>query len=831
MVLPLLLALMGGAAAMAHQVLWTRRLVDVLGASAGTFSRVVGAFFVGLALGAWAAARPARDGANFWRRVALAEAGVALLAVPALGSAALADWLGALFALGGWLKLVLPLLLVTPPAFAMGLVTPWMVRALAARPGFTGRHAVWLYALNTLGGVLGIAMVLLDLLPRLGLTGAGLAALAVNALAAAGALALAPRARAADGPLPPRETAAFVPSAEERGLAFVSGFLVLALEVVLQHQLAQVTINSLFSGALVLALVLLALAVAAMLASPLARRLGGERRALGVALLAASLLCALQPFALTGLRGGLNILPYELPPLAYAGEVLKLGLLAVCPVFVAGGLVFPLLLRGAASREGGRRVGLLFAWNGAGGLLGAELAQGWLAPALGLWSSMAVVAAAYAAAALFCERRTISFRPTEGARASGFPGMAGALAAVALLGLALVAGWGSRALPQAQLDPRERLVAAAVGRDGVVATVEAGPDDRRMLFNNSYTLGGSRAQFNQERQGLLPLLLHGRPGSAATLGVATGGSVAGVALLPEVRRIDAIELSPLVLRHAESYFAAHNRGVFGDPRVRFIAEDARTVLAGRRAAYDVVVGDLFLPWRTGEGRLFTREHFQNVRAALKPDGLFCQWLPMFQLTRPQFEAVARTFREVFPEAFLVRGDFYTELPILGLVGGRALTRLDWQRVSALCAELRAAGSVTDPLARHAEGAAMLVIGPLPDPGAGPVNTLANGWLEWDAGRNILGMRAPWFIGVPCAEYARGAHRAGQSLMPPELRAAHDAGQFFLTLEIAAKLNLPSLADLRAQVKARAPRALLEDSRADWRQWPMRVKPVADSADR
>jgi spermidine synthase len=50
------LAFLSGAAARAHQLLWTRRLVDVLGASTDTFSKVIGGFFFGLAFGRVAAA-------------------------------------------------------------------------------------------------------------------------------------------------------------------------------------------------------------------------------------------------------------------------------------------------------------------------------------------------------------------------------------------------------------------------------------------------------------------------------------------------------------------------------------------------------------------------------------------------------------------------------------------------------------------------------------------------------------------------------------------------------------------------------------------------------
>jgi len=69
----IVLAFLSGAAGLAHQILWTRRLVDVLGASADTFSKVVGAFFVGLALGAWFASRPAPTETKFWKRVSWAE--------------------------------------------------------------------------------------------------------------------------------------------------------------------------------------------------------------------------------------------------------------------------------------------------------------------------------------------------------------------------------------------------------------------------------------------------------------------------------------------------------------------------------------------------------------------------------------------------------------------------------------------------------------------------------------------------------------------------------------------------------------------------------------
>jgi hypothetical protein len=179
---------------------------------------------------------------------------------------------------------------------------------------------------------------------------------------------------------------------------------------------------------------------------------------------------------------------------------------------------------------------------------------------------------------------------------------------------------------------------------------------------------------------------------------------------------------------------------------------------------------------------------------------------------------------VFPDAFLLRGDFYAELPIIGLVGGLDFQRLDWTAIEAACNRLRATGQTADALVRHSDGVAMCLLAPLADPGSGPINTLANAWLEWDAAANIPGMTTPWFIGVPLAEYTRSAQRAGSPLLPNERRTAQQAGDFFLTLEIAAKLNLPVLPALQAQVLDRLPASLREDADANWLHWPMRIKP-------
>ncbi|MFB6240869.1 MAG: spermidine synthase, partial [Gemmatimonadota bacterium] len=91
------------------------------------------------------------------------------------------------------------------------------------------------------------------------------------------------------------------------------------------------------------------------------------------------------------------------------------------------------------------------------------------------------------------------------------------------------------------------------------------------------------------------MLLHPEPDSVFFLGLGTS-ITAGAALEHPVRSLTAAELVPEVVTAAREYFTPYTNGLFSDPRVRIIAEDGRNYLQATSARYDVVVGDLYVPW-------------------------------------------------------------------------------------------------------------------------------------------------------------------------------------------------------------------------------------------
>jgi spermidine synthase len=252
------------------------------------------------------------------------------------------------------------------------------------------------------------------------------------------------------------------------------------------------------------------------------------------------------------------------------------------------------------------------------------------------------------------------------------------------------------------------LLAIKEGSHGIVAVVE-NDGSRRIKLNNFYVLGGTASTGDERVQGHLPLLLHPAPRRVVVLGLGTGIS-AGAALLHPVEHLTAIEIVPEVIEAARDYFAGENLHVVGSPWVEIVTEDARNFLSGSGRTFDVIIGDLFVPWHQGEASLYTADQFEAARRALAPGGLFCQWLPLFQLSEDEFDIVVATFLDVFPHTTLWRGDFAPNEPALALIGQLDDTALDPDLIERRLHELKPDDA--NPALVHPAGLWMFLAGAL-----------------------------------------------------------------------------------------------------------------------
>lgn len=826
--LVLFLAVLGGFTALGHQMLWTRRMIDILGGTAESSSRVLGCFFLGLALGAAVAAFFTEKIHRPWRVLALLEGLIFVSVIPFLFLPGIVEtlwqWIGGDVSrgwVGASVKTAASFSGVFPPAFLMGWFLPLAAEALFPTPLSFQRRSLWLYGINTLGGVVGLGLLSLWSLSALGVRGSFLALCVLHLLGIIGFLILdrwrsvrlsffASSEMGASSKPSMEETADEtvdgkpVPRTVSRpillALSFFSGWAILSFEVLSLETMMLVAPLSFHAPAAILLGVILLLGLSALAAIPL-RRWTALLPAMLLLAAVSTLLSSPVFFYLARAMGGLP--PAETFALFWR-KMVFLSLVAFGPAIFFAGFIFPFLTVLWGKLEEGERMGHRWGWmlaaNGLGGFFGAEAGYRVVMPALGLHGGIGAIAMAYAGIAALL----LLVGPWSTRRVA--PLATGGAVAVFVL-------WGAAAiLPQfPTINPYLglRTLWEQHGADGSVAVVKGQNIGRGILVSNQYFLGTVSARYDQERQGHLPLLLHPDPRSVAFLGVATGMTPAAATIQTAPEEIVAFEISRTVLRASREFFSEENHALHLNPRVTLFREDARLGILSEENRYDVVIGDLFLPWGPGEARLYSREHFRAVHRSLRQDGLFAQWLPMFQLQEEHLASIVQTLQEVFPQVHVFMGGFQTANPMLALVAWKEENgaTLDWEVVAdRVRAEKE---NVADPVLRHVSGLRMLYLGStdnlsLPQSRS---NTLDNLHLELTASRDRI------------VKHTHSRYLNGRAWIEWLERNVHESSFAPSNALMRWQESNPhrSLANPAAQQLI--PLEIRQDSAADWKRWP------------
>ena len=716
------LLFLSGAAALTWQVLWTARLGTALGHEYIGVLAVLAAFFGGLALGAWtlgdalAASRWPGRWYAVCEAVLLAWAGLIWLTLPRLVPA-LAGWIGPepsplrhwSFAFG------VPLLLLLPACAAMGATLPALERQLQGDRSRLGS----LYASNTAGAVAGLLGSVFVGMPLLGLAGTAWLCAGTNAVCAMLAwwlwgAAKAPVQRPAESPA----TARWLRPA---ALFAATGFVGIGYEVVAVRVLSQVTENTVYSYALIVAVYLLGTAAGAAAYQRWAPRAtaGDAVRDQLLAALAISVLLgtlALRAADVLAAWPGQFFGPGVAS--ALAGEALAALAAMAAPTIVMGALFTHLGLQAQAA---GAPLGKALALNTAGAALAPWLIGIVLLPWLGPAGCLALAGLAYVA----MRQKPTLRRP------------AGWLVAAATLALWL----GSGPLRFVDLPEGGHVVSYRDGVLGAVSVVEDGAGIARLRIDNRAQEGSSAGGLVERRLALLPLLLHPEPRRALFLGLGTGLTAAAAAEAGGLQ-VDVVELLPEVVEAAKLFAGAPSAPRPARPLHVATADARRFVLAGNER-YDVVVADLFHPARSGAGTLYTVEQFAAVRRRLAPGGVYCQWLAVHQMDLETLRSIVAAFVQVYPEAVAVLAGNSLDSPVLGLIARPDAAGLD---LASLRQQVRrwqpATGLVAARLDDEYAVAGSVVAGPA------ALASFVGGALANSDDRPLVVHRAPWATYAP-----------------------------------------------------------------------------------
>ncbi|HKR15094.1 MAG TPA: fused MFS/spermidine synthase [Pyrinomonadaceae bacterium] len=667
-----------GATGLIYEVLWMRMLGLVFGATTLAVSTVLAAFMGGLALGSALAGRLAhriRKPLSVYGWLEIGIAAYALL-VPFLF-----HWVDNLYALiwqqfqpgfftfSLW-RFVLSCLMLLVPTTLMGATLPVLSAALV-RHGSTA--VTRLYACNLVGAILGTLAAGFLLLPALGVRITIVIAAAINLIVGVVALVLQKR-------LVVTPSVQSVVANTDTNLfwffaAIASGFVTISTQVSWTRILTMIIGSSTYAFSIVVALFLIGLAVGAWFVGRKDRSVHLRRMMIVVELLTAgSLLLSL--FVVNRLPWLLITFGRNLQISSWAGllglQIMSATLLILLPALLMG-MVMPLVLvwaTGDQERAVGR-VGRAYAVNTIGAIAGAFLTGFVLIPitstkfALILSAAMCVVVAG------------LAYRPAETSREPALKRSLaiGAIPIAIFILMVLAPPMNLADLSIGAYDTLVRELART--REGPTESEgqPAGPNIHKLLMYDegptatvtvrqdgdiiSMAINGrtnaSDSMFDMPTQvmlGQLPLFVAPRLEKGLIIGYATGVTV-GSMLQSPIQSVTCIELEPNTVTGSKFFEHVNNRPL-DDPRASLIIDDARTFLRVTPNRYDIIVSEPSHPWVPGVANLFTQEFFELGRERLSEQGIFVQWVQIYQLSTESLRSVLATYTRVFPHVLMFR---------------------------------------------------------------------------------------------------------------------------------------------------------------------------------
>lgn len=701
-----------GACALIYQVAWLRELRLIFGSSTAASAAVLSIFMGGLGAGSLVLGKRADTAKNPLRMYAHLELLVAVTTAmtPATVWIAEAAYLG----LGGAAKLgptgamgvrlLLSVVVLSPPTFLMGGTLPAAARAVGLETDAGRQRVAALYGVNTLGAVTGALCANFLLLEVFGTRFTLWLACLSNVLVGVLARGLSrspirPGARPSATPAAsPAQVAGEGGGARERWFpplaAAASGGTFMLMELVWYRMLGPILGGSSYTFGLILAVALAGIGIGGALYA---------RVRIRPTLFAFALTCGVEAIVIAiplALGDRLAMFALLTRPLANAGFGMTVAVWAliaavvVLPAAIVSGAQFPLVigLYGSGTKRVGGDVGKAYFANTLGSIVGSLAGGFGLLPALSAptcWRLAVVVLLATAVLAFGIHANASRARP-QIARAVVAAALMLGVSTVLLSARGPTAVWRHSGIGAGRADKFiDRITVGGVEefarrtRGDVEWEVEGVESSVALTHANGFAFvvngkADGHAVHDAATQvmgGLLGALLHPSPRRALVVGLGTGSTAGWLGAVPSVEQVDVIEIEPAILRVAREC-AVVNENVLDNAKVAVHLGDAREVLRTTPGRYDVIFSEPSNPFRAGISSLYTVEFYQAAAQRLADDGLFIQWIQAYEVDAGAMATAVVTLKEVFEHVSIWQaayGDFL-------LVAQRSSPTIDVDRI-------------------------------------------------------------------------------------------------------------------------------------------------------
>jgi spermidine synthase len=539
-------------------------------------------------------------------------------------------------------------LLVAIPSFLSGATFPALSHALITKTHNRTEKAGAPYSFNLMGAALGVMMGGLFLPEHIGyqfsfyLSAAGLVFIGI--LAVSFHRHFIPTTEKEKK----KKTEVEFPKIKIGVLLFSSGFFSLLLEILITKYFLLLSAASMHAISAVFFAFILNLGLGSYLATNLRKKGHPSDKLLPFFLILSGSLSLLYPFIFQGL------LHLSTSIFANTLSLILVSFSVLCPLLICVGSIFPLTweMLEKENTHHGEILGRMTFMNKLGCALGALIVPFILVPLFGLGGSFLVVSLGYFTLAWYLSSSKWIF----------------SVPLIIVLFFFLPV--------PVKLDPTSRLIDLYQGADGVTAIYEDQYSSKHILSNQHYSLNGTQASLlSQKQESWIPLLLHPHPKEVIFIGMASGISAAAALDFP-IQKLSAVELVKDVVKGAQLHFSEWNKKLFHDPRAEVIIEDGRRFIESKDDMYDVMIVTLLQPDQAGTASLYSKDFFAQALKKLRPDGLFCLWLPSFQMDAEIAGVVIKTFLDSFPQTLMIRGNLSPVETVVGLIGSNSPLNLN-----------------------------------------------------------------------------------------------------------------------------------------------------------
>lgn len=666
-----------GFAGLIYQSIWSHYLSLFLGNAAYAQALVLSLFMGGMAIGATLASKKIHRWKNIILAYAIIEAIIGLLGITfhfvftnsfSISFNYIIPLLETPFSIDIY-RWSLGSILIVPQTVLLGMTFPLMCSWFMRRfPGSKGHSLGSLYFANSIGAAVGVLCSAFILLPVIGLQGAITTAGILNLFIALIAYMFSrqkvtptnqsePKILNLTESKRPRKILAVVLVA-----TFFSSAASFSYEIIFIRSLSLAVGSTLQAFEIMLASFIAGIAFGALW---IRKRADGSVDPLKLAGWLQIFMGLTALLALVFYANSFTWVSYLIEALSTSGggyQLFNIGtaLIAIfimMPTAFFAGTTLPLFTV-ALLRNGHNEsvIGRVYAWNTTGAILGVFVAIHFLIPQLGLKLAMFVSATVDIAIGLIIIRNLVK------ARFDTLKLIVTTTSCITLLALfALHVPFNLSNLSSgvfrsgdASLSSEREVFFYKDGKTATVSVIFNTAANTVSIATNGKVDAAIQLSVNKPPAldeptmillGALPLAYNSDAKNAAVIGFGSGLTTHTLLGSENLTSVDTIEIEQAMVQGASTFEHLVDRA-FNDSRSNIIIDDAKSYFSGNKSKYDIIISEPSNPWISGVGSLFSTEFYSFIPKYLNENGIFIQWLQLYEIDD---ELVSSVLRALLPQ--------------------------------------------------------------------------------------------------------------------------------------------------------------------------------------